>query len=213
MKRTKEIYRDDRWLVVKPLTLNASIKYGYNTKWCTASKDNPLTFYKYSKEGILIYVIERKTNIKWAVYWEINEVGKKCEMSWWNAEDDRLDSMLVIIPEYIMSTIKSELFLESQPNLYYFSENQKNNYKKLKRLKEAQSSTLDSSSHDWAVYRNEGEWHQTDITTPITYNYKPIFDVDNAVRKTLEHKYISEAYMELIKQESEIKEGKLEEDS
>ena len=129
MKRTKEIYRDDRWLVVKPLTLNASIKYGYNTKWCTASKDNPLTFYKYSKEGILIYVIERKTNIKWAVYWEINEVGKKCEMSWWNAEDDRLDSMLVIIPEYIMSTIKSELFLESQPNLYYFSENQKNNYK------------------------------------------------------------------------------------
>lgn len=209
MKRTKEIYRDDRWLILKPLTLNASIKYGYHTKWCTSSKDNPLTFYNYSKEGILIYVIERQTNIKWAVYWEINEKGKKCEMSWWNAEDDRLDSMLVVIPEYIMTIIKKELFLESKPNYYYFSENQKNNYKKLKRIKDTKTTTVDSAHYDWTVYRNDGVWHQTDTAV----NYKPVFDVDNAVRKTLEHKYISEAYMKLIKQQSEIKEEQSEEDN
>ena len=125
-KRTNEIFRDSRWLIIKPLTLAASIKYGYNSKWCTSSKENPLTFYKYSKEGILLYIIERKTDIKWAVFWEIDENGNKREMSWWNAEDDRLDSMLVAIPDYIMSVIKNHIFLESKPNLFYLSAHLRN---------------------------------------------------------------------------------------
>ena len=220
MKRTKEIFRDNKWLVLKPLTLNASIKYGYNTKWCTSSKDNPKTFYKYSMDGILIYIIERKTNIKWAVHWEINELRKKCEMSWWNAEDDRLDSMLVTIPEYVMNTIKRELVLESKPNYHYFSENQKNNYEKLNKLK----STSDSSSYDWGVYRNDGIWHTTDtLFNPISpkptsegcslSKLSPVLDVDEAVRKTLEHKHISDAYLKLIKQITDTKEVSPEEDS
>ena len=201
-KNTKEIFRDEKWLIVKPLTLKASIKYGYNTKWCTASKESPITFYKYSKEGMLFYIIERKTNIKWAVYWEINEKGKKCEMSWWNAEDDRLDSMLVIIPEYIMSIVKRELFLESKPNIYYFSEYQKKEYSKLKRKENKEF--RNEAARDWAIYRNDGVW-ESNSTQP---NFKPIFDVDNMVRKTLEHKYTYEAYLEAIKQtQSKEEEG------
>ena len=198
-KNTKEIFRDEKWLIVKPLTLKASIKYGYNTKWCTASKENPITFYKYSKEGMLFYIIERKTNIKWAVYWEINEKGKKCEMSWWNAEDDRLDSMLVIIPEYIMSIVKRELFLESKPNIYYFSEHQKKEYEKLKRKKHKE--THNEVTRDWNIYRNDGIWE----TTSTYPTFKPTLGVDDMVRKTLEHKYTYEAYMEMIKQSKDLK--------
>jgi len=199
-KNTKEIFRDTKWLIVKPLTLNASIKYGYNTKWCTSSKENPITFYEYSNDGILFYIIERKTNIKWAVHWEINEKGKKCEMSWWNAEDERLDSMLVVIPEYIMSIIKQELFLESQPNSYYFSENQKKEYEKLKRKKRGEVSV--EVARDWNIYRNDGVWESTS-TYPT---FKPAFDVDEAVRKTFESKYVYEARLNVLKQLEETKE-------
>jgi len=134
MKNDKEILRTKKWLVIKPLSLKSSLKYGYNTKWCTSSKENPITFYNYSKEGILIYIIERETNTKWAAYWEINELGKKQEMSWWNAEDDRLDSMLVLIPTDIMDVVKKELFLEPKPNLFYLKDLEKENYLKLQEI-------------------------------------------------------------------------------
>ena len=115
-------------------------------------------------------------------------------MSWWNAADDRLDSMLVSIPEYIMSIIKESLFLESNPNMYYFSENQKNEYKKLKNKKDKE--TCNEVVRDWNIYRNDGIWHQSDTAT----NYKPVFDVDTAIRKTFEHKYTYETYLKIINQ-------------
>tara|TARA_R110002012_G_scaffold312982_1_gene524232 strand:- start:153 stop:761 length:609 start_codon:yes stop_codon:yes gene_type:complete len=196
-KRTNEIFRDSRWLIIKPLTLAASIKYGYNSKWCTSSKENPLTFYKYSKEGILLYIIERKTDIKWAVFWEIDENGNKREMSWWNAEDDRLDSMLVAIPDYIMSVIKNYIFLESKPNLFYLSEAEKISFEKLQKRE-----IKEETARDWSVYRNDGVWHQSD-TSPT---YKPVFDVDEAVRNTLESKCVYEAHLNVLKQLEKTKE-------
>ena len=186
MKNDKEILRTKKWLILKPLSLKSSLKYGHNTKWCTSSKENPLTFYNYSKEGILIYIIERETDTKWAAYWEINEVGKKQEMSWWNAEDDRLDSMLVLIPEDIMGIVKRELFLEPKPNFFYLKETEKENYLKLKDIHEKRE-----SSRDWEIHRNDGEyWDQS--TTSMT------FDIDKMVNKTLEHKYISDAYLKIV---------------
>ena len=186
MKNDKEILRTKKWLILKPLSLKSSLKYGHNTKWCTSSKENPLTFYNYSKEGILIYIIERETDTKWAAYWEINEVGKKQEMSWWNAEDDRLDSMLVLIPEDIMDIVKRELFLEPKPNFFYLKETEKENYLKLKDIHEKRE-----SSRDWEIHRNDGEyWDQS--TTSMT------FDIDKMVNKTLEHKYISDAYLKIV---------------
>lgn len=202
-KRTHEIFRDSKWLIIKPMTLAASIKYGYNTKWCTSSKENPLTFYKYSREGILLYVIERKTDIKWAVFWEIDENGNKREMSWWNAEDDRLDSMLVTIPGYIMSIVKNHLFLEPNPNLFYLSQMEKNSFNRLEQEKtKTNEETVSSASYDWNVYRNDGVWHQSD--TYITP--EPVFDVDEAVRKTFESKYVYEAHLNVLKQLEETKE-------
>ena len=190
MKNDKEILRTKKWLIVKPLTLKSSLKYGYNTKWCTSSKENPLTFYEYSKEGILIYIIERETDTKWATYWEINEVGNKKEMSWWNASDDRLDSMLVLIPEDIMDLVKKELFLEPRPNFFYLKESEKENYIELQNnliLSQEKESVI-----DWEIHRNDGEYWDKSTTTTT-------FDVDKMVNKTLEHKYISDTYLKMVK--------------
>ena len=190
MKKDKEILRTKKWLVVKPLSLKSSLKYGYNTKWCTSSKENPITFYNYSKEGILIYIIERDTDTKWAAYWEINELGKKQEMSWWNAADDRLDSMLVLIPTDIMDIVKKELFLEPNPNFFYLNDSEKENYVKIK--KEEELKRKKQGEIDWEIHRNDGAYWDPSTTSTT-------FDVDKMVNKTLEHKYISESYLKVLK--------------
>ena len=38
------VFEDDKWLVIKPMTFESSLKYGASTKWCTASKNNPYHF-------------------------------------------------------------------------------------------------------------------------------------------------------------------------
>ena len=213
MKNDKEILRTKKWLVVKPLTLKSSLKYGNNTKWCTSSKENPLTFYNYSKEGILIYIIEKETDTKWAAYWEINELGNKQEMSWWNATDDRLDSMLVLIPEDIMDIVKKELFLEPKPNFFYLKDNEKENYLKLNTISENEGSSL-----DWEAYRNDG-WDLEPSTTNSTSNAttddvtiddvtNTTFDIDKMVNKTLEYKYVYDAHVKMLKQIEKLVEFK-----
>ena len=56
------IYEDDKFLIVQPYTHGASCYYGRNTKWCTTSKDNSEYFDKYSKDGNLYYIIDKKSN-------------------------------------------------------------------------------------------------------------------------------------------------------
>jgi len=57
------IYEDDDILFVEPKTHKGSLRYGANTKWCTASKNNPSTFTSYTSRGCLVYLID-KTNSK-----------------------------------------------------------------------------------------------------------------------------------------------------
>lgn len=52
----------DEHVLLVPLTHKASLKYGSNTKWCTASKSYPGNFTSYSKD-CLIYLVD-KTNTK-----------------------------------------------------------------------------------------------------------------------------------------------------
>lgn len=54
------IEETDDYLIISPKTFKGSLKYGFGTKWCTASKNNPSYFAKYCKQGILVYVIYKK---------------------------------------------------------------------------------------------------------------------------------------------------------
>ena len=58
-KEVQKIVEEDEWLVVRPLTVESSLTYGAGTKWCTASRHNKEYFYRYSRNGVLFYVINK----------------------------------------------------------------------------------------------------------------------------------------------------------
>ena len=49
----------DEYIFVRPTTIKGSLKYGSNTKWCTASKKHPQHFNDYTKNGLLVYLIDK----------------------------------------------------------------------------------------------------------------------------------------------------------
>jgi hypothetical protein len=53
------LYEDDEVIMVSPKTHRGSLKYGAGTTWCTASKSNPNTFHNYTKNGCLVYLIDK----------------------------------------------------------------------------------------------------------------------------------------------------------
>jgi hypothetical protein len=56
------LYEDTNLLILIPKSHKSSCYYGGGTKWCTASKENDRYFNKYTSEGSLIYVINKKTS-------------------------------------------------------------------------------------------------------------------------------------------------------
>lgn len=55
------IFENDNYMILLPKTHKGSLKYGANTKWCTASKFHPATFTSYINRGLLFYIIRKKT--------------------------------------------------------------------------------------------------------------------------------------------------------
>ena len=105
------------YLILKPLNVFASKKYGASTKWCTSSRD-PKTFYQYSEKGILIYILSKSDKSKWAVYYDMDVK----ELSWWNTKDILTDGYLVNLPEKLKKDILGYILNETKPNSYYFTE-------------------------------------------------------------------------------------------
>ena len=97
------LYEDEEWLVLKPLTYESSRKYGSNTKWCTTQENNQSHFDKYAK-GILIYSLNKKTNVKVATYKDLN--GE--EFSFWNSTDQKIDSMDSDLSFDVLKLIRTE---------------------------------------------------------------------------------------------------------
>ncbi len=102
-------YEDDEWLIVRPFTAEASQKYGYGTKWCTSSESYQGHFFNYTEDGKLIYCINKISGKKVAVF-NRNDLDKGTELSFWNMNDERVDSMLCELPNSIMDVIKNILF-------------------------------------------------------------------------------------------------------
>lgn len=121
-KKIKVIFEDDIWIVLRPLSLEASQKYGAATKWCTTSAtplDTDLSdfdpyyhlgshFDRYSYRGILIYTINKKTGHKVGTFKNLNP-DKDSEFSFWNEMDDRIDSLDSELPIEILGKIKEEV--------------------------------------------------------------------------------------------------------
>ena len=98
-----KIHDDAEWLLVRPLSFNASKKYGANTKWCTTTEHNPEYFTKYTKKGVLIYCISKVKRYKVAAFYSLDK--NEPEFSWWNEKDTRIDSLESELPQFLREMI------------------------------------------------------------------------------------------------------------
>jgi hypothetical protein len=150
-----KLHQDSEWVVLRPLTYEASKKYGSNTKWCTTSEKEPGYFLKYSKSGILIYVINKKTGLKVGCFRSILDN----EFSFWNQKDERIDSLQSGLPDFIINVIKSEIENRFIPNSSLGGEISLNDEKKIK----SEDNPYRSITVDFNVGRIEPEPQYADI--------------------------------------------------
>ena len=134
-KEIHKIFEDENYMIFKPLTYLASCSYGYQTKWCTAMINEPSYFYNHSK-GILIYLIDKKENKKFAFYKNIPQPYEMCDYNHedyvfktFNQEDKQIDTIQTGLPMNILQIIMMECDTKlptTIPNYQLFSEDEKN---------------------------------------------------------------------------------------
>jgi hypothetical protein len=120
------IYEDDEVMMFKPLTFESSLKYGSGTKWCTAMKSEPEYFYRYSRNGILIYIINKKTGRKFGSYSEKFED----RVSIFNETDIQIDSFNMDISYDNLTKLMGFLDSKNDVNKTLFSEEELKNHTK-----------------------------------------------------------------------------------
>lgn len=137
-KEIHKIFEDDNYMIFKPLTYASSCSYGYQTKWCTAMVNDPGYFYNHSR-GILIYLIDKKENKKFAFYkhflqqYELLDDHQDYAFKTYNQEDKQIDTIQTGLPMNILQIILMECDLKSPttiPNYKLFSEEEKNEMRK-----------------------------------------------------------------------------------
>ena len=113
-KEIKKVYEDDEWLSLRPLSLEASMKYGANTKWCTTTNSGQY-YARYSMRGILIYNINKKTGYKVACFKNIDQAFDN-EFSWWDVTDKKIEVLDSEAPSAVLEAIRNEIKNTSVPN-------------------------------------------------------------------------------------------------
>jgi hypothetical protein len=105
-KQIRVIFENEEWLLLRPLTYDASKKYGSQTKWCTTYESDRSYFDKYAGKGVLIYVIKKQTNLKVGVY---KSIEGDPEFSFWNAQDKKIDSIESGLSFEVLGLIQEEI--------------------------------------------------------------------------------------------------------
>lgn len=106
-RQVRTIHEDEEWLIIRPLTHKSSMKYGRGTRWCTTQTDNPDYFQRYSQRGILIYSINKINGLKVGTFYCLDPYDK--EFSFWDAKDNRVDSLESDLPFSVLTIIKNEI--------------------------------------------------------------------------------------------------------
>ena len=120
-KEVMVVHDDDEWFFIKPLTRDASVTYGYGSKWCTAMVNDPEYFYKYSYEGVLIYIFNKKTGKKFGVY-----SNKSTKIGIFDELDNQIDSFETGLNVDLLRKLFDLLDLNTQDENYkWFSKEEK----------------------------------------------------------------------------------------
>ena len=125
LKKSKKdimvVHDDDEWLFFKPLTHDSAVTYGFGTKWCTSMKNDPEYFYRYSNQGVLIYVINKKTGKKFGVH-----SNSEIKMAIYDEIDNNIDSFETGLPNELIKKLFGLLDVKTnQKNYELFSPEEK----------------------------------------------------------------------------------------
>jgi hypothetical protein len=115
-KQIVKEFENDTWLVIRPLSFEASSKYGSGTKWCTTFKREKDYFFKYFHNGSLVYFINKKTGYKVAMHGVTDDVMK--DITFWDSLDNRRDSIELDLDDCLVPTIKS-IVKCNKPNSWF----------------------------------------------------------------------------------------------
>jgi hypothetical protein len=129
-KEVKVVYEDDQYTCIKPLTYDASISYGYQTKWCTASVQEPSYFYNHSRDGVLVYLIDKINNVKFGFFHDHNQIQI------YDQKDHRVDSMETDLPLELLHKLVSEMKSDAKDknfNYKLFGESELEKMRKYRR--------------------------------------------------------------------------------
>lgn len=67
----KKFYEDDTWIVVIPLSMDASCYWGNGTEWCTATRNEEDNYFdRYNDDGPLIILINKENGEKYQFHFE-----------------------------------------------------------------------------------------------------------------------------------------------
>lgn len=115
----EKLYEDADWLLMRPLTHEASCKYGANTQWCVAAKHTSTHFSSYSK-GFLVFLIHKKSNNKFAFFANTEAYGDRAfeHIEIYNPVDTDITDEGVTIQSFFDGLVNGEMqeFLEYDDN-------------------------------------------------------------------------------------------------
>ena len=113
--KVEKIFEDKKWLVIKINSMEASCKYGSNTKWCiSASENNRFSDHGYSENNHIYFIIDKndKSDDSDVLYKMAVLINKKTRfIQIWDAQDHLLTTKEVnivykFIPEIFESISK-----------------------------------------------------------------------------------------------------------
>ena len=102
-KLIETVFENDEWFAIRPLTYESSKKYGAGTKWCTSAEHYPSHFYRYNRNGILVYLFNKTNHLKYGIHF--SKFQDESPLSIYDAADNRVDSSLAGIPLETMQSI------------------------------------------------------------------------------------------------------------
>jgi len=167
-KEIKKIYEDDEWLSLRPLSLEASMKYGANTKWCTTTESGQY-YARYSSRGILIYNINKKTGYKVACFKNL-DLNYDNEFSWWDVTDRRIEALDSEAPSAVLEAIRNEIKTTTVANQLLMTKAEADKLEMYKDGKYNEGPGIDRA------YRSGGIIdHVQSSGTTLTFNSSPSF--------------------------------------
>lgn len=102
-KQTVKIYDANGWMVLIPLTYEASKTYGTNTKWCVTQKTHWDTYqWKYK----LVFIIDKNNNKKYAISKNYDDHK---DIKAWLADDSETSPLALPLPAEVWGPLMGDL--------------------------------------------------------------------------------------------------------